>query len=410
MKSIPLFRMLTLSAILIAGFSAKPADLENGIIASSVLEKANNGDPLACVEIGKIYYFGKNVPKDEKKAFEFMLKAAQAGNLEAMGFVGEFYCDGKGVEKSEKDSFQWIEKGANAGNAFCEDFMSYFYFNGVVVEHDEVKAYEWAKKSAEKNFPKAMLDMVYYCLEGESCLKDPAKALEWTNKALAQGEPAAMELMGVMCFNGLCGLNRDVEKAFAWHQQAAELNDYGGMCDLGWMYLHGIGVNKDPKTGVQWLRKSAENNVNTAQLYLGLAYFFGDGVDKDEQVGLEWIEKSKKSWSRSLDFKIDSRSQMALAIVYKEGLTVQKDIKKALELLLAAAELGEKEAQYEAGLILAGGRGVEADLVNSHLWMQLSGMNKAECSLDNLEKAMSPEQIEESKKLAQEWMKKQAEK
>lgn len=46
------------------------------------------------------YYNGVDVPKDDKKAFEFALKASKKGIPQAFHFLGELYLKGHGVEQN----------------------------------------------------------------------------------------------------------------------------------------------------------------------------------------------------------------------------------------------------------------------------------------------------------------------
>ena len=60
-----------------------------------------------------------------------------------------------------------------------------------------------------------------------------------------------------------------------------------------------------------------------------------------------------------------------------------------------AAERGVAAAQYKLALSLAFGRGVAPDYAEAYAWLSLAGTSEAQAAklLDDLSKAMSPEQI-----------------
>lgn len=77
----------------------KSSDIEKRF--KNYYEKAaDKGDANAQYYIGKLYYKGKGIEKDYKKAFEYLKKAAEQGHVDAQYYVGKLYYDGKGDRKS----------------------------------------------------------------------------------------------------------------------------------------------------------------------------------------------------------------------------------------------------------------------------------------------------------------------
>ena len=77
--------------------------------------------------------------------------------------------------------------------------------------------------------------------------------------------------------------------------------------------------------------------------------------------------------------------------------------------LRTKAEQGQAYAQYHLGVSYANGEGVPKDLVQAHMWLNLSGAKgseQAKSSLKIIEKQMSAEQKAEAMKLARDrWTK-----
>ena len=68
------------------------------------------GDEVAQLRIATIYRNGKGVPKDYKKAVEWLFKAANRGFSESQYHLGIKYENGWGVSKNLKVANYWLEK------------------------------------------------------------------------------------------------------------------------------------------------------------------------------------------------------------------------------------------------------------------------------------------------------------
>ncbi|KAF0486653.1 SEL1 protein [Gigaspora margarita] len=60
--------------------------------------------------LGYNYRHGIGVEKDEKKAFEYYMKAAELGNSDAMQNVSNCYYYGNGVERNYQKSFEYCKR------------------------------------------------------------------------------------------------------------------------------------------------------------------------------------------------------------------------------------------------------------------------------------------------------------
>ena len=96
----------------------KSSDIEKRF--KNYYEKAaDNGDANAQYYIGKLYYKGKGIEKDYKKAFEYLKKAAEQGHVDAQYYLGKCYYDGKGIEKDYEKAF---ELGIATGSASAFEY------------------------------------------------------------------------------------------------------------------------------------------------------------------------------------------------------------------------------------------------------------------------------------------------
>ena len=101
----------------LAAFTTEPA--LNIYAANNLLQKAYD------------YQEGRNgVRKNEKTAFEYMLQAAQAGNVIAMVSVSLMYRDGDGVKRDRTQASEWAYKAAKAGSCRAIGYLSSFTYFG----------------------------------------------------------------------------------------------------------------------------------------------------------------------------------------------------------------------------------------------------------------------------------------
>jgi TPR repeat protein len=92
--------------------------------------------------------------------------------------------------------------------------------------------------------------------------------------------------------------------------------------------------------------------------------------------------------------------------MYATGSGVQQDDKEAVKLFRMAAEAGDSDAQASLGLAYLAGRGVAKDLQQSYFWLELAAVKGEDIAIktrDLVAKEMTPAQIAEAKRLAQEW-------
>jgi len=142
----------------------------------------------------------------------------------------------------------------------------------------------------------------------------------------------------------------------------AEAGDAEAQLNLGWLYHDGWVVPQNSSLAVQLFRRAADQSLADAQFWLGWMYDLGEGVPKDPASAVAWFRK--------------------------------------------AAEQGDRDAQYNLGLKYRDGSGAPKDLAAAYAWMTLAasqGERFAEKSRNDLEKSLTPSQIEEARKLAEEW-------
>ena len=110
--------------------------------------KAEKGDASAQFNLGRCYFYGQGVAKDEVEAVKWYRKAADQGNARAQSNLGFCYANGTGVAKDEVEAVKWYRKAADQGNARAQYTLGICYRDGEGVAKDEVEAYALLNISA----------------------------------------------------------------------------------------------------------------------------------------------------------------------------------------------------------------------------------------------------------------------
>jgi hypothetical protein len=150
---------------------------------------------------------------------------------------------------------------------------------------------------------------------------------------------------------------------------------------LAQMYYHGLGVKEDDAEAAIWFRKAAERGNVDAQYILGTMYINGEGVQKDGAEAAIWFRKAAKQGhaeAKSLLTKIFNNG--------KDKWTSFDDF--MLYLLIATAQAGDSDSQFELAEKYISGAGVEKNRYLAEKCLILSILNdyKNKKSIELIEK------------------------
>ena len=197
----------------------------------------------------------------------------------------------------------------------------------------------------------------------------------------------------------------DFETAFRLMKPLAEQGNAKAQYNLGVMYHNGEGVQQDHAEAAKWYRKAAEQGIADAHYNLGVMYHEGDGVTQDHAEAAKWFRKAAE--------KGYARAQYNLGVMYRKGEGVPQDNTETMKWYRRAAEQGIADAQYFLGVMYDKGEGVPQDRVQSYMWYTLAASRLPDTEVQKRDMVvmgrgivaskMTPEQIEEAQRLAQEW-------
>jgi len=246
----------------------------------------------------------------------------------------------------------------------------------------------------------AHYDLAVQYYEGNGVQQDYPQALKWFQEAAQQGHPQAQYKLGVMYSFGQ-GVPQNSSEAVKWFRKAAEQGLPAAQYSLGVMYATGQGVELDPVAAAELYTRAAEQGSVAAQYILGVIYSKGEGVTRDSETAVQWYTRAAEQGSPA--------AQYLLGVLYEKGQgVVIPDQAEALKWYTQAAERGHAEAQYDLAVKYMTGQGAEKDFVQAYTWCLLAALNKKNVASQErwLEERMTAEQLEQSRLLAKEILKK----
>jgi uncharacterized protein len=109
---------------------------------------AEGGDAFAQNEVGLLYYEGKGVPQNYRKAKEWFDKAVQQGHAGAQVNLGTLYLRGEGAPQSTQMALFWFSRAARQEDALAFAKLGLMYAQGRGVIQDFIQAHMWYNLSA----------------------------------------------------------------------------------------------------------------------------------------------------------------------------------------------------------------------------------------------------------------------
>jgi len=144
-------------------------------------------------------------------------------------------------------------------------------------------------------------------------------------------------------------------------------------------------------------------------LLLNLATYAGDFEDGQTAFEAKDYDTAVKKW-KPLAESGNAEAQASLGLMFFQGVGVPRDHAKAGEWWTKAAEQNNAQAQFRLGFMYSQGLGgYPKDRVQAYKWWDLAaskGIEEAEHYRNFIVNKMTPEEINEAKKLSKGWMEK----
>jgi hypothetical protein len=147
--------------------------------SDSLIQRAENGNAQAQMDLGYAYYYGKGVPKSCEQAVLWYEKSAAQNNANAINNLGACYANGEGVRQDIIKAASLYQKAAEAGFALGQDNYALMLCRGTGVSKDVSEAFRWHLKSALQGWYPAFSRVASHLEGGIGITQNQEAAKQW---------------------------------------------------------------------------------------------------------------------------------------------------------------------------------------------------------------------------------------
>ena len=284
------------------------------------LEKAK-----ALYEKGFDYEYGITKTVDRTLADKFFKEAADLDHADALFFLGMNAIDNGDLEQARKYADSAIELGNMAGKYILAEISEQEYLgNSEELYKAGFKALKEKVEQGDLHYSNVLGYAYRFGIGTEENIKQAIKVF---TPSAEQGNAISLGHLSELY------LEQDkIEKAKPLMLKAAEKNNDVAQYNLGYS-IYEAGSEES----LYWLNRAAENNNLQAIMYLASYYHNQD------------IKKAIYYYQKGAELN-DSQAMLELSYLYENGEGVEKDDKKAIELLEEAFRLQNVEAMNELSI------------------------------------------------------------
>jgi TPR repeat protein len=328
--------------------NAKTQITDTARLHTKSLESAKSADAGALSDLEK-----KHI--DDQNKIEKLTKEAELGNTNAMIELGHIYLQRErenGSKADVKKAFYYFSNAAKRGASRSYANTAFLYRFGLGTKKNYNKAIDLYIKSLDETGDIFDCCVSHY-VELQSDLKENKNFVNALNKKLKKHlKKKSNSLMNekniadsLFNWNGIViDWNLANEQSIKWYEKALLKNeDPETQYRLALNYQHS-GKSPNNSKALELYKKSAEQGYVWAQSVLGNKYFYRANAyfgfsQQDYKEAFEWHLKAAQQGAAG--------SQRRIALMYKEGLGVEKDITKAEEW---EKSIVETFSMYDGGL------------------------------------------------------------
>lgn len=317
---------------------------------------AEQNNPDALYQLGFVFSSDKYSVADEEKAYEYYsrsldgyIKAEEENaNATAEYRIGRMCINGIGTEVNVSEGIHWLEKAALNNNAEAAYQLYKLYSEGTEIEGNPERAMQFLEISCYLDNPYAQYAFGKLKLEDGNL----EEGIKWLESAADKDMPYASYKLGSIYSSDEYGV-RDETKAQAYYAKALKLFEavYKEQPDdtmayqIGRMYLYGQGTNVSINNAAEWFEKAAAQNNPDAHYQLGYIYRNADYGMVNENLSAQHFRSAYEIFLKEFELIPNADTAYKIGSMYHYGLGVEQDIDKAIEWYKKSVELGNQKAQ-----------------------------------------------------------------
>lgn len=367
-----------------SGMHAAARMLGNGIGGKADREKATQymrraaqkGSLRAAVALGKALRAGPSyfLVVDKKEAYEWLEKAANYGDAEAIRQFANYY-----LENNQKDkAISYLD--ASAANGRVSSMLTLFdlYRNDPAIGQDLYKAkrYLGMARAAPNATIREKARIVSILMHDNAAeIKDPETGVRLMKELAGAGHLPAIIFMARAYTDGQY-VKQDLPQGFELWRKAASRGDVPAMLAVSKAYAEGSGTNQNIQKAREYFDQAVANvrpDDGSSMKDIGVAYRIGKGVVPDIQKAAYWLERASNVG------QVEARKQFGRMIYW--GAVAKYKPQQAIPLFEQAAEQGSPDALLELGDAYSSGQVVNVDYYKAvDYYKKASGFGIAEAT------------------------------
>lgn len=275
------------------------------------VEKLKEEDGSKIYDLACLYYFGKSgYPKDYEKAKNLFELSAEKGFAKSYHKIAFMYEEGHGFIKDYKKAKEYYEKAIEKNCSLSLNNLAILYEQGLGVEQNPEKAKELYEKAIITGCKNAMYNLAKNYEDGSNGFQEnPEKAFELYQLAVKRGEKDAL-FQVALCYEEGKGVEKNHRKAIKYYKKAIKKDEFDSIFNLGLLYRQEENLENAIKIFEYGRSRGCSKSINS----LALLYKDGNGVKKDIKKTIELLEES----IRGMNYK----AMENLADLYKEGIYI----------------------------------------------------------------------------------------
>ena len=309
---------------------------KNDVALKMFAKAADLNDMVSAYQYAKAVINSKNAAGNEQEAVAYLIKAAEAGNLQAQCDLGMLYYQGRIVTKDQANAVKWFMKSAVGGWPMAQWNLALCLIDGNGVARDYDQAIYWLGEATAKGF---MKQFEQQCNDAEKGWKDKPfmNYLKGMSRYFAKDATAAYEefkqikkdVTEAQIMMSVCLANKNYKKPNAKKavKELTKVVDAGNAVAqfyLAAFYEAGNGVDKDTDRAVQLYRAAADGGYAVAQCYLGNLFYEGRLVSQSYADAVRYYRMAEEQG------QLTDAAAARYAQCLTDGLGgLEKDVEKA---------------------------------------------------------------------------------
>ncbi|ESQ87172.1 hypothetical protein ABAC460_20590 [Asticcacaulis sp. AC460] len=260
-----------------------------------IRKEAEAGEMLSQFNLGRIYYTGYGVTRDDAQARKWFGAAAKQGHIPSMAQYGMMLVNAQGGPADRAGGMTYLKQAADKGDSYAQALWGFFEFDDHKADEnpqidDAIAMLETAADQGELIAQLTLGRIIYYL--GVGATVDQVKAAKYLRLAVDQGDTSAMGDLGEYYMAGLGGVEKDTTEGLRLIKASADGGNHRAQYLYGLMLLQGQLVAKDEATGQRYMKMAAEGGNVEAEYLYGDCLYFGLGTEKNVVESARWYQRA----------------------------------------------------------------------------------------------------------------------